>query len=80
MSVEELDEHGREMEKKAWALFQKHAIGSDTESFKRQLEDKMRDLLRQLHSDNNAKGKQRAMDVLEKLYSEVDIKLQVRGF
>ena len=77
MSVEDLDERGRDMEKKAWAIFQKHAIGSETEGFKRQLEDKMREIFRQLHADNAAKGKQRAMEILEKLYSEVDIKLQV---
>jgi hypothetical protein len=77
MSVEDLDERGRDLEKRAWAIFTKHAIGSETEGFKRQLEDKMREILRQLHADNAAKGKQRALEVLEKLYSEVDIKLQV---
>ena len=77
MSVEDLDEKGREMEKRAWSIFQKHAIGSDTDGFKRQLEDKMREILRQLHADNSAKGKQRALEILDKLYAEVDIKLQV---
>jgi hypothetical protein len=77
MSVEDLDERGRDLEKRAWIIFQKHAIGSDTDGFKRQLEDKMREIFRQLHSDNAAKGKQRALEILEKLYSEVDIKLQV---
>ena len=78
MSVEDLDQLGREMEKKSWSAFSKHAIGSDTETYKRQLEDKMRDVFRLLHADNNAKGKERAMELLEKLYSDVDMKLQVQ--
>mmetsp|Transcript_9863 Transcript_9863/g.19696 ORF Transcript_9863/g.19696 Transcript_9863/m.19696 type:complete len:1553 (+) Transcript_9863:169-4827(+) len=76
LAVDELEEIHREFEKEAWLLFAKHAIGNETDAFKHQLEEKIRDMYRDLMAENAALGKERAKQTLEKLYAEVDMKLQ----
>uniref|UniRef100_A0A7S0ES13 GB1/RHD3-type G domain-containing protein n=1 Tax=Hanusia phi TaxID=3032 RepID=A0A7S0ES13_9CRYP len=80
LSIEDLEHKHRAMEKQSWALFQKHAIGSDTENFKHQLEDKIRELHRLLQNENSARGRDRAKEILEKLYKDVDTKVQSDGY
>mmetsp|Transcript_14472 Transcript_14472/g.34268 ORF Transcript_14472/g.34268 Transcript_14472/m.34268 type:complete len:1552 (+) Transcript_14472:171-4826(+) len=80
MAVDELEEVHREMEKEAWLLFNKHAIGQEAAGFKHQLEEKIRDLYRDLCAENAALGKERAKQTLEKLYQPIDMKLQEDGF
>ncbi|EKX49366.1 hypothetical protein GUITHDRAFT_67968, partial [Guillardia theta CCMP2712] len=80
LSMEDLEHKHRAMEKQSWALFQKHAIGSDTENFKHQLEDKIRELHRLLQNENSARGRDRAKEILEKLYKDVDAKVQSDEF
>ncbi|KAJ1479235.1 hypothetical protein T484DRAFT_1814983, partial [Baffinella frigidus] len=59
VSETELEDQHLEMDKAAWAIFAKNAIGTDTEEWKRQLEDKIRELYKNLKTENANRGRQR---------------------
>ena len=80
MSAEELDDVNKALVDEVWETFKKHAIGQDSEPFKKQLEDKVAVIYRQLQADNQAMGRDRAKEVLEKLYAPLDIKVQEEVF
>mmetsp|Transcript_49551 Transcript_49551/g.117872 ORF Transcript_49551/g.117872 Transcript_49551/m.117872 type:complete len:1566 (+) Transcript_49551:63-4760(+) len=80
VSETELEDQHLEMDKAAWAIFAKNAIGTDTEEWKRQLEDKIRELYKNLKTENANRGRQRAQETLEKLYAPVDAKVAEEAF
>jgi len=80
LNADELDDINKELVSEVWETFKKHAIGTDTEPFKKQLEDKVLVVYRQLQADNQAMGREKAKEVLEKLYAPLDIKVQEEAF
>jgi len=75
ISVEELEDAHVELQKAAWEIFNENAMGADTDQFKGQLEEKIRDLYNNLKTENAARGRQRAQETLEKLYAPVDARV-----
>ncbi len=80
LANEDLEEVNRELVDEAWKTFNKHAIGSDTDGFKKQLGEKMTATYRQLQADNAAVGREKAKETLEKLYGPVDMRVQEDSF
>ena len=76
MGVDELDMAHRKMEDKANTLFAKDAIGEGIDDYKKQLDDKVLDMYMGLKKENAARGRERAKETLDKLYAEVDTKVQ----
>jgi hypothetical protein len=80
LANEELEECIRDLTDDAWKMFNKHAIGTDTDLFKKQLGEKMTSIYRQLQADNAAVGREKAKETLDKLYAPVDMRVQEDSF
>ena len=75
MGVDELDMAHRKLDAEAWKLFEKDAIGDGLDQYKSQLEGKILEMYKGLQKENSARGRERAKEILEKLYTEVDGKV-----
>lgn len=76
MGVDELDIAHRKLQAEAWKLFEKDAIGDGIEEYQRQLEGKILEMYKGLQKENSARGREKAKETLDKLYTEVDAKVQ----
>jgi len=75
IGVDELDMTHRKLEAESWKLFEKDAIGDGLEEYKKGLEDKILEMYKGLQKENSARGREKAKEILEKLYVEVDAKV-----
>jgi hypothetical protein len=74
--VDELDATHRQLEAESNKLFDKDAIGDGLEEYRKTLEGKILEMYKGLQKENAARGRERAKETLEKLYVEVDTKVQ----
>jgi hypothetical protein len=75
MGIDELDMKHRKLDTEAWKLFEKDAIGDGLDQYKSQLEGKILDMYKGLQKENAARGREKAKEILDKLYNEVDSKV-----